>query len=70
MTIPYTDIRRILDIRLKQIHDDALEYEDANLEYRKIMEMKKSIGEILISQRKPFTDSPCVGEAELKKTKG
>ena len=66
MEIPYKDIRRLLDIRLKQIEDDALEFQDANLEYRKIQDMKSSIGEILIMQKNPKEDLPAVGEVFTK----
>lgn len=62
MEIDYKEIRVLLDIRLKQIEQDALEFRCANLEYQKIQEMKNSIGEILIMQNRPLNETPAVGK--------
>ncbi len=51
MQIDYLKLRTLLDIRLKQIEQDSLVYEDLNREYIEINNMKKSIDEILVSQK-------------------
>ncbi|MCD6435870.1 MAG: hypothetical protein J7L15_05730 [Clostridiales bacterium] len=65
MNIPYKDIRRLLDIRLKQIQEDALEFEDANLEHQQIEIIKSAIGKILIMHKNPTIDLPAVGEVKV-----
>lgn len=62
MEIDYKEIRALLDIRLKQIEQDALEFRCSNLEYQKIQEMKNSIGEILIMQNRPLNETPAIGK--------
>lgn len=66
MTIDYKEIREILQIRKTQIADDAFEFKVANLEDRKIDEIIKSIGEILVGFKMAQLDSPAVGEVYLE----
>lgn len=64
MEIDYKDMRTLLELRIKQIDQAALELHDANVEYQNLVVINKCIGQILCAYKKPFPDTPAVGEVE------
>ncbi len=62
MELDYKNFREMLQIRKKQIQDDALVYEMSNLEDRMIDELVKSLNVIIVAEKYPPEEVPAVGE--------
>jgi hypothetical protein len=51
MELNYTDMARLIDIRMKQIHDAALEIDYFNKEFIELQKMRDSITELILLER-------------------
>ena len=52
MTIDYVNMAKLIDTRMKQINDAALEYDRWNDEFVRLEKIRKLIAEIIVIERK------------------
>ena len=56
MTIDYKELARLVDTRKKQIQDAALEYNYFNKEYTALEDIRKSLTELILLERKHWKE--------------